>query len=348
VPAALLVAGALLWGGTSQASADSNFWGVVDGSTHLSQREFGRMHRGGVGSVRYPIFWSQVEATKGTFNWSLADQVIGDASSTGLQVLPALYGSPPWTGRSSATPPLYSKLARGEWREFLRRAVQRYGPGGTYWTTVYPTQHPGASPMPIHYWQIWNEPNIPSGFQPRPSPKRYAKLLGISHHAIRGQDPTAKIVLAGLPGFSDYRGWKFLKRIYRVNGMKRDFDVVATHPYSLDVRGVGVTIKRMRRIIRRHHDGRTPIWITEIGWGSAPPDGALNVGPRGQKRMLKGAVRLVRHHRQRWNVGRLFWFEWRDPRRSTGECPWCGHAGLFKYNGTPKPAWRAYKQFAAR
>jgi len=342
------VALCLLFVGGPEANAKSRFWGVVDGSAHLSNHEFAQMRHGGVGSVRYSIFWYQVEQTKGTFNWTLADEAIGDAASKGLEVLPVLYGLPGWTGRSNSTPPLYSKRVQSEWREFLRRAVQRYGPGGIYWSTAYPMQHPGARPMPIRYWQIWNEPNLPSGFQPRPSPKRYAQLLRISHNAILGQDPTAKIVLAGLPGYSDYRGWKFLKRIYRIHGMKRYFDVVATHPYSLDVRGMGTTIKRMRRVIQRHHDRRTPIWITEISWGSGRPDGALNVGLRGQKRMLKGAFRLVRHHRGQWHVERLFWFEWRDPRRNTGECPWCGHAGLLRHNRKPKPAWRAYKHFATR
>jgi hypothetical protein len=347
-PTALLVVLALVWAGVAQARAESRFWGVVDASTHLSEHEFGKMDRGGVGSLRYSLFWFQVEATKGTFNWTLPDQAIGDAASRGLQVLPAIYGTPHYAGKTPATPPLRSGDTRNEWRDFLQRVVQRYGPGGDYWTdpSLYPTQHPGASPMPIHYWQIWNEPNIPAGFQPRPSAKRYAKLLRISHDAILGQSPNAKIVLAGMPGLSDIRGWRFLSRIYGIKGMKRYFDVVAIHPYSLDLHGFAESVRRMRNAMRRHHDRRTPLWITEIGWGSAHRDGSLNVGLQGQKKMLKGAFRLASHNRKQWHLGRLFWFEWRDPRAYTGECPWCGHAGLFRHNRKPKPAWQAYKQFA--
>jgi hypothetical protein len=151
-----------------------------------------------------------------------------------------------------------------------------------------------------------------------------------------------------MPGLSELRGWSFLKRLYKIGGVKRDFDVVAIHPYSLTLHGVAVSIERMRNAMRRHHDRRTPLWVTEIGWGSAHRDGSLNVGLRGQKRMLKGAFKLVRHQRRQWHIGRLFWFEWRDPRAYGGECPWCGHAGLFRHNRKPKPAWQAYKHFAAR
>ena len=348
-PTALVVL-ALLWAGATPAGADSQFWGVVDGSAHLGQREWATMAHGGVGSVRRSIFWYEVEGTKGTFNWSAPDHVIGEAASHGMSVLPALYGTPRYAGKTPATPPLGSDAARNEWRDFLQRAVQRYGPGGDYWTdpALYATQYPGAQPLPIHYWQIWNEPNLPSGFQPRPSAKRYAKLLRISHDAILGQDPGAKIVLAGMPGLSEIRGWRFLNRIYEIKGMKRYFDVVAVNPYSRDIRGFTLSIRRMRKTMKGHRDGSIPLWITEIGWGSAHPDGGLNVGLKGQKRLLKEAFGVARHNRKQWHLGRLYWFEWRDPAAKTAPsgCPWCGHAGLFRHNRKPKPAWQAYKQFA--
>jgi hypothetical protein len=58
---------------------------------------------------------------------------------------------------------------------------------------------------------------------------------------------------------------------------------------------------------------------------------------------------MVLHNRRRWNLGRLFWFQWRDLPASTppGYCnsSVCKTAGLFKSDGTPKPAWRAFRRF---
>ena len=77
-----------------------------------------------------------------------------------------------------------------------------------------------AKPLPIRSWQIWNEPNLPKYFAPHPSPREYARLLQISHDAIKSRDPWARIVLAGMPGHGDMEAWDFLDRLYSVAGIK--------------------------------------------------------------------------------------------------------------------------------
>ena len=109
---------------------------------------------------------------------------------------------------------------------------------------------------------------------------------------------------------------------------------------------MGRKIRRIRGVMRRHGDKRTPVWITELGWGSHQPDRfGLNKGPKGQKRMLQKSFRLILHHRRAWHVKRLIWFDFRDPPASRGGCSFCGSAGLLKHGGKPKPAWRAFNRF---
>ena len=67
-----------------------------------------------------------------------------------------------------------------------------------------------------------------------------------------------------------------------------------------------------------HGDQATPLWITEIGWGSAPPDKfGINQGLPGPGRMLEKLLQAdPAATRRTWNMRRLFWFDWRDPSPS--------------------------------
>ena len=138
--------------------------------------------------------------------------------------------------------------------------MERYGPGGRYWTNAYRQRYGAhATPLPIHSWQIWNEPNLkkffnPEGRTPR-SVQQYARLLKISHDAIKSQDPDAQIVLAGNPGYppgGGLKAWVFLDRLYGQAGIKNDFDVAALHPYALDrLATSGQESRRVRQVMKQ-------------------------------------------------------------------------------------------------
>ena len=109
-----------------------------------------------------------------------------------------------------------------------------------------------------------------------------------------------------------------------------------------------IEIQNVRNVMKSHADGTTPLWITEIAWGSAPPDSfGINKGPAGQATFLKRAFKLVLAHRTRWNIQRLFWYHWRDPKHSQASCTFCSSAALLNFNRIKKPAYTAFKNFAA-
>jgi hypothetical protein len=128
--------------------------------------------------------------------------------------------------------------------------------------------------------------------------------------------------------------------------VKGDFDIAAIHPYAPTLFYLRYAFNHFRKVMKRHGDGHTPLWVTEMGWGSAHPDGNMNKGLHGQKRMLKKSFRLILHNRRKWHVGELTWFQWRDPPKSAGGCSFCTSSGLFRHNEDPKPSYRAYKRFA--
>jgi hypothetical protein len=148
-----------------------------------------------------------------------------------------------------------------------------------------------------------------------------------------------------MPGYVGMHAWDYLDRLYRRPGIKRRFDAVALHPYAPDVKHVMLQIKRVRRVMREHGDGGSGIWITELGWGSDPPDRfEVNAGIRGQKRKLERVLPRLIRERHRWHLKHVLWFDWRDPLPGQGRCSFCDSAGLFWHNETPKPAWRAFKR----
>jgi hypothetical protein len=332
---------------TANTSQGEEFLGIAQGS-RLDTEDLQTMTATGVRVDRLLLSWDFAQPSEGSFRWP--DLLVGSLAADGIEAVPFVWASPSWLTGVRERPPVGSRRAEHAWRHFLKAAVKRYGPGGSYWADVYHRQFgASATPVPIQSWEIWNEPNLDNYFAPKPSVSRYARLLRIAHDAIKSQDPHAQIVLAGITAYGHPQAWKFLDQLYRVPGAKGDFDVAALNPYASNLRQVRGVIERFHAVMRKHGDEKTPLWITELGWGSAPPDRfGLNRGIRGQAKMLAGSFKLILDHRRAWNVKRLFWFDWRDPGRTeqAGACSFCGSAGLLKHNRDPKPAYKAFKRFA--
>lgn len=329
--AALVVATCLLLLPTgSAAQLREGFAGVVP-QVPLSESDLDRI--GGTGlSLRLVVDWPQVEPRHGVYDFAALDARIGAAADRGIVVLPVVYGSPGWLKATPAMPPL-GRDGLAAWSGLLRRLVDRYGRGGDFWEGR-------EQRRPIRRWQIWNEPNFPHFWKPRPAPAAYAKLLHASATAIRGSDPRAEIVAAGLaPIERQPPPWAFLRRLYRVPGFRADTDYVALHPYSAQIAVLGERVERTRRAMAAAGDSRTPLLVTEIGVGSGGPSLApMDQGPQGQARYLEQAFRLLAGER-RWRIAGAYWYAYRDNPAPDPDCSFCASVGLFDLEGQPKPAW---------
>ena len=152
------------------AAAPRELFGISKGQP-LDQQDFGKMKSTGVRTFRFALNWSVVQPHpalaelcryRQARRQSRARGGFGRSRSSTL----------PHTGWPSKPnqPPVGSSKKVQAWRHFLTLVVNRYGPGGTYWSG--PTsRHPGAKPKPITAWQIWNEPTLPKFF-PRHSTAR--------------------------------------------------------------------------------------------------------------------------------------------------------------------------------
>jgi hypothetical protein len=104
---------------------------------------------------------------------------------------------------------------------------------------------------------------------------------------------------------------------------------------------------RLRHAMRHHGVGSDPIWVSEIGWGSAKrAPNQFNWGSRGQAKMLRSLFTRLRAHRATLGLNLVTWFDWRDPKTDvSAPCPWCDHSGLINKRNHRKPAWNAYRKF---
>ncbi|HZA58316.1 MAG TPA: beta-galactosidase [Solirubrobacterales bacterium] len=333
---------------TAQA-APHTFYGLVPNSD-LRAADYRLMQKANVGSARVSLFWHVIEARKNQFDWGATDAVIGALAASNIQALPSLFGTPKWLAKDPTKPPVGSKRQRAEWSEFIGEAVRRYGNGGTYWSSVYPTQHPGETPLPIAAWQVWNEVNGPKHFHPRPDVGKYAQLLKITSEAIKRGDRSAEIVTSGLvskpTGKGGIEGWNYLTKLLKEKGAKRSLDHAALHPYAVDERRLFKDVKKMRRALKKGGKKKGQTWITEVGWSSdRKGKGKLAKSPTEQATLLKKTYTQLARKRTSWKVGGVYWYTWRDSR-GPRVCDWCPTAGLVKRNLKPKPAFNQYRKLA--
>lgn len=341
----------------SAASAlPANFWGVVP-QVPPSTRDLQQLKRGGVESIRVPVSWGSVQPTTGSeWNWSDADALIGAAAAARLNILPFLSSAPSWAVRtdprwgSSEFLPVRNGRQRSGWKRFVTEAIRRYGPNGVFWA-----ENPQLPPRPIHVWQVWNEPNF-KYFVARPNPQEYGKLVNLTYAAAKSADPHAKLILGGLfsrPIEATFRvhprqayfASTFLEQMFKSTpGVRSKFDGVALHPYTGSWKNLTGRIEEVRRVLVANHDAGEPLYVTEMGWSSEPPQphNSFAKGLNGQARELKGAFHLLSANQRRWHVQGVYWFSIND---YAGLCNFCGGSGLF-HGARPKPAWSAYMHFA--
>ena len=123
------------------ASAAQPTYGVVpqDGAVP-SADDLRLMPEGGISSIRLLLHWGSVEPVPGTYNWNGIDATVRETTNRGIQPLFFFYGTPAWAAAEdkrrcsecSVYPPKSAKT-RAAFADFVRAAVQRYGPDGDFW-----------------------------------------------------------------------------------------------------------------------------------------------------------------------------------------------------------------------
>jgi hypothetical protein len=334
--AIVAIIGMLAFPQSGVADAPPGFFGICP-QGGIDEADYALMAEAGVRSVRLTLFWTQVEPVSPAMrepDWSHFDRDVELAARYGMSAFPVVSATPPWIAPEQRLEPTRGWQLRA-WASFLRRAVSRYGPGGAFWW-----QHPELPYEPIRRWEIWNEENIVTFGSA--DPRRFVRLLRISGRIVHAGGGEA--ILGGLFGRPlqippNVSSGRYLSELYRARRVKPFFDGIALHPYVADAAAMRAQILNLRRVLRIHHDAATPIYLTELGWGSASFETRWERGPLGQARELDEAFSMLAGHRRSWRIGGVWWFSWTD---AFGGCQFCDSAGLLTEAREAKPSWYAF------
>ena len=238
------------------------------------------------------------------YQWSSYDRIVNQERAAGLHILGLLDYSNTWRfGNHGVVPHTGLATVSSDFAEYAY-AVARHFRGR------------------VHYWQVWNEPDLPVFWRPEPDAADYAKLLTQAYKAIKRADPTDTVVMAGTSGVD-------LGFVHRVVASGGRFDVVSVHPYR------NIPEPQLIREVASLRSLHRPIWFSEIGW-PAGPGCDLCADEEAQAAYLVRFYTLAAAS----GVARVFWYDLRDDPH-TAESPEA-HFGLLRRDLSAKPAFLAY------
>jgi hypothetical protein len=328
------------------------------------------MARSGVEVARANFRWDELEPAQGVYNWASTDELVAAAARHRIHLLANAWLTPEWaSSQPNGAPPAWRYPPRdpGLFGEFVSQLVKRYGPRGSFWA-----QNPSVPRVPIREWQIWNEQMAPWFWTNRPWQRSYTPLLKSAYRSIHRSDRGAKVVAGslvaiggGLVKRGGYTQMDGIRDLYRA-GARRYFDVIAIHPFTNVANSVKNTIwqtleilRRVRKTMRRHRDGRKPIIVTELTWpaalGKVPSASLLGLETtrRGQVARLKAIYPQLARERRKLRVTEAYWYAWAteyDANSQQSDVTF-RFTGLTRFSGgvfSPMPLLRTYATLAAR
>jgi hypothetical protein len=289
----LLVLAACVAASSAPASSGVRY-GIQDdawlefGPGTLNQR-LATFKRLGVPLVRFTLRWNQIAPRRPraptsprdrAYDWRRPDRVLRGLRRHGLTPVLTLVGTPGWAngGRSPAFAPPRPR----DIRRFAIAAARRYP-----W---------------VRYWLIWNEPNKRLWLRPT-RPTIYVRhVLNPAYEGIHAVLRHARVG-GGVTGPRGAAGG--VAPVAWVRGMalaRAKFDAYAHHPYPLtpsetpssggcrDCPSITMATIRKLLILVRRSFGPKPVWLTEYGYQTKPPDTFLGVPPKRQATLLSLAA----------------------------------------------------------
>jgi len=319
----------------------------------LGLEDLERMGQARIGLNRTRFRQDQVLVDGSFSNWSRLDNLARAAALRGVALQPVLINMP----LENYTPPKTDD-ERARFAAFAAAAVQRYGPGGSFWATCE------CPVLPATVWEVWNEPNI-APFWDLPSPAQYGALLEDTAAALRAADPAVRVMFGGLAypstlGATRLEADAFLRDVIAAVGTD-DFDALALHNYRPNperavntfIAGTVATLKSSAGTTADGAPGKQ-VWLNELGQPTVPDDTATPEDERAtseetQRAWLETVLALLLPHRADWNLGPVMWYSLRDApvaaeswerqglRRTTPEDTDAG----------PRPSWDLYTALSA-
>ncbi len=234
---------------------------------HLDAR-LTQMEQAHVVWVRQFARWDEIEATRGTYDWSQWDAIAAAFDRhPDLKLVAVLIDTPRWARPASTTAqPTTPPADPADFARFAHDFAARYG-------------------ATINTYQLWDEPNLTASWgMTEPRPADYVALLRAGYGAIHSADASATVIAAALAptteqGPLNISDLRYLSDLYAL-GARDSMDAVAAKPYGFstgpDDRRVSDSLLNFSRIIALREimtangDETKALWASDWGWNSLP------------------------------------------------------------------------------
>jgi hypothetical protein len=309
------------------------------------------------------------------YNFSDLDAAVKDASKRHLQVMLTVYRAPGWAEGKNR--PAGDAVPEGAWKpnpkafgKFAQALGKRYSghyaglPRVRYFEVW---NEPNITKFLAPQWEG----------KKAASPEIYRQLLNNFYNGVRKGQPGAKVIGGAMSPFGDSRTHPldpsrprlrplvFLRKLLCLKHnlkpkkcpVKPHFNIISQHPLNFykppnyhpfngnDIQvatfhKVGDTLRAGERAhhVRPggHHD---PLWATEYGWLTNPPNPA-GVSPKRQAKWIEQGFHLLWKQGARMVINYPLRDEPRDPSIPIGR--W-GTSGIFYHSGKKKPSFDSFR-----
>ncbi len=286
--------------------------------------------------VRFTVRWDQVarkqprsprDPDDPAYRWDDFDAVLRGLRRHGIEPVVTLYGIPSWAnggrGVNWVLPSSGTAFAN-----FAYAAGRRYP-----W---------------IRHWTIWNEPNRTAFLRPTSAKTYVETLLNPAYAELHAAIPGVKVAGGVTAPRAGSAGVSPVPWIRAMGSAHAKLDAYAHNPYPgrpqsetpwgpKCVNCQTITMADLERLEREvvHAFGHKPIWLTEYGYQTNPPDIFLGVSPEKQATYVSSAA--LRAFRAA-SVQMLIFFMVRDDPSPAG---W--QSGFLTEDGDKKPAFAAFR-----
>lgn len=282
------------------------------------------MKNAGVGIVRMDFLWEDIEPREAEFNFTKYDKIVDLLCQKNITILAILNYNVSWVspGAKWNTAPKDNKL----FVNYATKLIERYK-------------------GKIKYWEIWNEPDSGTYWEPQDGLKSYCRLLKEVYIAAKKVNPECKILNGGLAN-----GLGSINRLYD-NGAGGYFDILNIHFFETPltanaIKAVTAYPKLAYKIMSRNGDADKLIWITEIGcpgvkntvktknwWMGKNPD---------ELQQAQWVTKVYSELLKNDKVEKIFWAFFRDCNKHWGTG--VDYFGLVRWDLSKKPSFGAYKK----
>lgn len=248
----------------------------------ITKEEVNLITNAGFKWIRVDVTWEQIEKQKGKYDFSRYDKLNKMLQEKGIKQYYVLsYSNKLYENKRS----VISEEGRNAFSKFAKATTYRYKDQGAI-------------------WEIWNEPNSETFWNPQPSYKPYAELVKKVVPVIKRQDRSSIVVAPAISGLNA-ESLSWLKHFFEQDSLKY-IDAISVHPYRYsNPETVSEDYAELKKLTNHYTDKDIPIISGEWGYSIAhTPDQQLTD--------LKQAEYLVRMFlvNSQNNIPISIWYNW--------------------------------------